>query len=301
MRRKIWITMIALLLAGFGLAVGAWGYLSVSPRDVIVPGSFEVWGTLRPGNEWQNFWDFRDGLRFYGGSLFLLTVALALFHYAAVGPDRVPESGQTVRRFRWGEVLMHATLLFSSIALWASGLYLLWNRLFLEGPAPTWGHLASAVHIWGGLLFLVALVAMWLQWRRDMRLVASDRDWLRRAGGYLSREHKHLPAGRFNAGQKIWFRATLVLGAVLGLSGLLLYYPGGFGLTLQLQRLLFIVHTAGAIVMVSGMVLHAYIATVAVPGVFNAMVTGRMNENLIWTHHPDMNTVQGGTPAGNEN
>jgi formate dehydrogenase subunit gamma len=287
---------VATLLAGLGVAVGAWGYFA-SAAGPAVPGGFEVWQDLRPAEEWQSFWSFRDGLRFYAGVVFLLTAALALLHYATVGPDRVPASGQMVERYRGSEVLMHAVLAVTFLILTASGLYLLWNRLVVGGPAPFWGRLASATHIWGGLFFIVALVVMWLQWRRDMRLVTHDREWLRRAGGYLSRDHPRLPAGRFNAGQKIWFKAGLVLGTVVGLTGLLLYYPGGLGLTPPVQWMLFVAHTIGAAILISGLLLHTYVATVANPGSFTAMVTGRMDENLVRAHHPGMVPIQGAAPA----
>jgi formate dehydrogenase subunit gamma len=287
MKGRVWLVLTATLLAGLGVVVGAWGYLVVGSEEVIAPGGFEVWATLRPGEAWQDFWGYRDSLRYYGAALFLLTAALAMLHYAAVGPDRVPTSGRTVQRYRWSEVLTHAALTFSFLVLWVSGLYLLLSRLFLERPAPFWGRMASAAHIWGGLVFLVALVAIWLQWRRDMRFVSYDRQWLRRAGGYLSRSHPHLPAGRFNAGQKLWFRATLLLGVVLGVTGLLLYYPGGLGLTPWIQVVLYVIHSAGAVAMVSGVVLHVYLATVAIPGSLKAMLTGRMDEGLIRVHHPE--------------
>ena len=286
MKRRIWLVMTAMLLAGLGVVVGAWGYLGVGSEEVIAPGGFEVWQTLRPGEEWQTFWGYRDSLRYFGATLFLLTAALAMLHYAAVGPARVPTSGRTVQRFRGSEVLMHTALVLSFLVLWVSGLYLLLSRLVVEGPAPFWGRMASAAHIWAGLCFLVALVIMWLQWWRDMRFVSYDRQWLRRAGGYMNRSHPHLPAGWFNAGQKIWFRATLLLGAVTGVTGLLLYYPGGLGMTPSVQLVLYIVHSGAAAVFVAGVVMHLYLATVVNPGTLKAMLTGCMDENLIKVHHP---------------
>ena len=286
MKWRVWLVMTATVLAGLGVVVGAWGFFAVRPEQGIAPGGFEVWATLRPEEGWQSFWGYRDGLRYYGAALFLITMAAGLLHYAVVGPDRVPASGRSVQRYLWAEVLMHAALAFSFLVLWVSGLYLLLSRLFLERPAPFWGRMASAAHIWAGLLFLVALLAMWLEWRRDMRFVSYDRQWLRRAGGYLSREHPHLPAGRFNAGQKLWFRGTLLLGAMLGVTGLLLYYPGGLGMTPSVQVVLYVIHTAGAVAIVSGVVLHVYLATIANSGSLRAMVTGRVDENLIRVHHP---------------
>lgn len=293
MKLRRLIVMAATALAGLSVAIGAWGYFYAAGPGPVVPGGYEIWAALRPGQGWERFWNFREGLRYYGGALFLLTAALALLHYAVVGPDRVPLAGRVVQRYWWSEVLMHTVLAVSFLVLWVSGLYLLWSHLFREGPA-FWGGLASGAHIWGGLVFLVALLAMWIQWRRDMRFVPYDREWLKRAGGYLNPNHPHLPAGRFNAGQKVWFRVALILGAVLGVTGLLLYYPGGFGLTPFIQRALYIVHAAGAAAMTCVVVLHVYLATVAIPGVFKSMVTGCIDENLIHVHHPGVAAIRGG-------
>ena len=297
MRQRGWMVAIAGLLAGLAVVCGAWGTYVTAPPGPIAPGGFEVWAALRPAEGWQSFGVYRDGLRYYGGAFFLLTVALALFHYAVVGPHRVPLSGRTVRRYQWGEVLTHSVLAVSYLLLWMSGLYLLWNRLVLERPTPVWGRLASAAHIWGGLFFLVGLVAMWLRWRKDMRIAPHDREWLRGAGGYFRRDHPRLPAGRFNAGQKIWFRGALLFGAILGVTGLLLYYPGGMGLTPSVQRLLFVLHTAAAVAMISGVLVHFYLATFAHPGSLTAMVTGRMDEALIRAHHTAMMPIRGGAPG----
>ncbi|MFQ5849729.1 MAG: hypothetical protein ACE5JU_03960 [Candidatus Binatia bacterium] len=183
MTHKIRACMVvaAILLAGGGVAVGAWGYFAVRPGWVAAPGGSEVWQALRPGDGWEAFWTYREGLRYYGAGFFLLTVALGMLHYVLVGPDRVSTGGRAVERYRRREVLTHTALGVLFLVLWASGLYLLLGQFFLSGPAPFWGRAASAAHIWGGLVFLLALVAMWLEWRRDMGLVAHDREWLRRA------------------------------------------------------------------------------------------------------------------------
>lgn len=296
MRWREWMITTAVLLAGLGVAMGAWAYFATAPAPA-VPGGYEVWQTLRPGEQWQSFWSYRNGVRFYGAALFVLAAVLALLHYALIGPDWLPASGRMVVRFRRGEVFMHMMLALSFIVLLSSGLYLLWNRLVVGGPIPFWGRLASAAHIWSGLVFLVALAVVWVRWRRDMRLVSYDREWLRRAGGYLSREHPRPMAGRFNAGQKVWFRVALMLGILLGVSGLLLYYPGGVGLTPAVQWALFVVHTAGAAVLIPSVLMHVYMAAVANPGTFTGMVTGRIDENLVRAHHPSMVPIQGAAPS----
>ncbi|MDJ0463370.1 cytochrome b/b6 domain-containing protein [Streptomyces sp. H27-C3] len=90
-------------------------------------------------------------------------------------------------------------------------------------------HLVVTVHEWSGLLipapFLLGLVSR--PFRSDLRRLnrfgPHDRRWLRAA---LRRDHRHAsrPAGKFNAGQKLY--AGWVAGAVLVMlgTGLLMWF-----------------------------------------------------------------------------
>jgi len=51
-----------------------------------------------------------------------------------------------------------------------------------------------------------------------------DFKWFAKAGGLISGEH--VPSGRFNAGEKVWFWiGALVLGIIVSASGLVLNFP----------------------------------------------------------------------------
>jgi formate dehydrogenase subunit gamma len=108
--------------------------------------------------------------------------------------------------------------------------------------------------------------------------------WLRALGGYFSRRHAILPAGRFNAGQKIWFYLALVLGGLVGLSGGLLYVPALLGPPAGIA--FFIAHTVFAVALSALVVAHVYVAVLAHPYGLRAMITGKSDEACLGADHP---------------
>ncbi|MEU2246213.1 cytochrome b/b6 domain-containing protein [Streptomyces sp. NPDC019224] len=92
-------------------------------------------------------------------------------------------------------------------------------------------HLVVTVHEWSGLLIPVPLLAglaarsLRADLRRLNRFGPHDRQWLRAA---LRRDRRagSRPAGKFNAGQKLY--AAWIAGAVLVMAGtgLLMWFPG---------------------------------------------------------------------------
>ncbi|MFQ5804795.1 MAG: hypothetical protein ACE5JQ_18040 [Candidatus Methylomirabilales bacterium] len=47
------------------------------------------------------------------------------------------------------------------------------------------------------------------------------------------------------------------------------------------------------VALISGVLLHVYVATGANPGSFKAMVPGRMDGNLVRVHHPNCEPISG--------
>jgi formate dehydrogenase subunit gamma len=185
-------------------------------------------------------------------------------------------------------VLLHALLALSFIGAWASSTYLILAKHVLgyadQSLAVPFGRISNAVHITAGLLFCGALLALAGIWRRSMEFAPYDRDWLKGLGGYFSRRYRILPAGRFNAGQKIWFRVSVMLGLLVSVSGALIYYPDLLGRRWDIT--LYIVHTAFAVALSAMVIVHVYLAVVAHPRSVRAMVTGHIDEACVREDHP---------------
>lgn len=184
--------------------------------------------------------------------------------------------------------------LFERIVHWVVGLtflYLLLSGMALAYPRMAWlanglggGQTMRAAHPWVGVVFTAGLVVMLVMWARPMLFERGDRDWVRRLGEYTRTGHTGLDTGRFNAGQKGYFWAVLVFGAVLLVTGLPLWFPSiaGAGVR-QAAR---IVHNLAYLVMLAGFMVHVYMSTVMFPGTLSGMTSGKVSRRWAGWHHP---------------
>ncbi|MFJ6076282.1 cytochrome b/b6 domain-containing protein [Streptomyces sp. NPDC093065] len=139
-----------------------------------------------------------------------------------------PERSGRVRRFSTAERVVHRA------TGWLMLLCLVTAACLYLGPlAQLVGrrHLMATVHEWSGILlplpFLLGLLspAFRADLRRLNRFAAYDRRWLRSARRRLTSPQSR-PAGKFNAGQKLY--AGWIAGAVLVMTGtgLLMWFMG---------------------------------------------------------------------------
>ncbi|MEU9290100.1 cytochrome b/b6 domain-containing protein [Streptomyces sp. NPDC048275] len=144
------------------------------------------------------------------------------------GTAKRPERAGRVRRFSPAERLVHRA------TGWLMLLCLVTAACLYFGPlAQLVGrrHLMATVHEWSGIClplpFLLGLLSQDLRadLRRLNRFAVYDRQWLRAVRRRLSSPDAR-PAGKFNAGQKIY--AGWVAGAVLVMmfTGLLMWFMG---------------------------------------------------------------------------
>lgn len=277
-RRKRGLVLAALLALAGG---AAWADTHLVPPLKELP-------FARPAPGWQEFLTYREALRWAGGVIQALIVLLVVAHFAIYGYHHVKPTGRMVRRYSPKEVLLHALLALAFIGAWASSTYLILAKYVLgyaeqNIPVPL-GRISNTVHITSGVLFLGALLALAIIWRRGMRFASYDRDWLKGLGGYFSRSHRILPAGHFNAGQKIWFRVSILLGILVSVSGALIYYPGLLGLSGSI--VLYIVHTVLAVALSAAVIAHVYLGVLVHPRAVGSMITGKIDEACLREDHP---------------
>ncbi|MYT69069.1 MULTISPECIES: cytochrome b/b6 domain-containing protein [unclassified Streptomyces] len=142
----------------------------------------------------------------------------------------LPDTGGLVRRFTRAERLVHrATGALMLLCLLTAACLYLGPLAQLVGRR----HLMVTVHEWSGILlpapFLLGLLspAFRADLRRLNRFAPYDRQWLRAARRRLTAPAVR-PAGKFNAGQKLY--AGWIAGAVLLMlfTGLLMWFGGLF-------------------------------------------------------------------------
>ncbi|MXU66456.1 formate dehydrogenase subunit gamma [Oceanomicrobium pacificus] len=253
----------------------------------------------------------------YGGWLLLgLIVFLALIRII-FGRIKIHggRSGQTILRFTDLERFGHWLLASSFLLLAFTGLFSIFGR---NGLIPFLGKDAYStlaigskwIHNNVSWAFMAGLVIIFIFWVGHNLPARGDLKWLLRGGGLLT--GNHVPAKKFNAGQKLVFWAVILLGASVSVSGLSLIFPFEMPLfaktfaslnwtglpqlmgldTLPEQmsaqeemQYAQLWHAIVGFLMMAIIIAHIYIGSVGMEGAFEAMGDGDVDLNWARDHH----------------
>lgn len=250
----------------------------------------------------EKFRDYRRNTFIEPAGWAIIAVAvLILVFYLIRGRIRIDggRSGKRIVRFGDFDRTLHwfTAILFIFLAI--TGLTLLFGRfvvLPVFGP-EAFGLIASACkegHNLFGPLFIVAVVLLFIRFAAKNLPAKGDIKWLLKGGGIIGKAH--VSAGFFNAGEKIWFWAVMVLGVTVSASGLILDFPV-FGQGRDIMQLALVIHGAAAVLFIAGSFGHIYIGTIGTEGSLESMTTGSVDENWAKSHHDRWYAeVKGSTP-----
>jgi formate dehydrogenase subunit gamma len=238
----------------------------------------------------REYREFHERLLPWLGAIAIVGMLLALTAFYVIrGPitlDR-PGTGIKIQRFDALERFTHWLTATSFIVLAITGLnYVFGKRLLMPLMSPDtfaiWSQWAKYLHNAFALPFMLGLLIMMVLWIRDNIPDRYDLQWLREFGGFLS--HRHPPALRFNAGQKLIFWSGVLGGLALVGSGLVLMFPDVVVDIAGIQVAQY-VHAVAGIIMIAIMLAHIYIGTIGMRGALAAMVSGEVD--LAWgkQHH----------------
>jgi formate dehydrogenase gamma subunit len=218
--------------------------------------------------------------------ILLLGFALVL-HYTGQGPKGADFYGAPaeIQRFSLAERWTHLVRMLSFLALLLTGYIFFYNNVSMlkmmfgtPSAAVTW-------HWVAGLIFLAASIYSLALWHKDARFADYDKEWLKQHGGYIGGKEVEVPAGRLNAGQKIFVWLSFGLSIIMGATGVLLIFKNSLPLTLNC--LLSTIHGFTAIILVAAVLAHAYLGTIANPGTWRAMVDGKVSRLWAKKHHSE--------------
>ena len=239
------------------------------------------------GRDWRHFHEVT--LRWIGAIAIVGVFVLLLLFYLIRGMVRIESgrSGRVLVRFSGFERLVHWMTATCFIILGISGLNITFGKpllLPLIGPEAftTWSLWAKYAHNYLSFPFTLGVVLiflMWIAWNFPTRV---DVNWLREGGGIVG--HKHPPADRFNAGQKMVYWIVVLGGGAVAASGYVLMFPF-YGTNVAEMQLAEIVHGVVAVLFVAAMLGHIYIGTLGIEGAFEAMGTGEVDLNWAKEHH----------------
>ena len=242
-------------------------------------------------NEGETWRQIRNGpITIYGGwMIVLVAVAIGLFFWRR-GKIILhePKTGRLVQRFTPWERFVHWTTAITFVILAVSGIFMLFGRYVI---LPLFGYtifsaltiLGKNLHNFIGPLFVILTFVMVFMWARDNLWRRYDWAWLRRLGGLVS--GNHVPSGRFNAGEKIWFWfGVLLLGTVVSVTGLILDFPN-FDQGRQTMQTANVIHAIAAVIFMAMSLGHIYLGTIGLEGSYDAMRHGVVDETWAKEHH----------------
>jgi formate dehydrogenase subunit gamma len=281
-------------------------------RQVTQPGNnAPVWREVRSGQSpytnstvqgretnvlvqsWGETWrQIRNGpVTFWGGWLVVGVLAVLAALYFVFGSVKLHDrpSGRLIHRFSPLEQIAHWTTAISFVVLGLSGLIMFFGKHVL---LPITGYtlfawltaLAKNLHNFVGPFFIVAVTIFIVLFIRDNLPRAYDLKWFARSWAYVTGK-AHVPSGRFNAGEKVWFWfGVLGLSVVVAWSGLILLFPN-FDQTRSVMQEAWIWHAVAALIYIALSLGHIYLGTLGVEGAYQAMRTGYVDEVWAKEHH----------------
>lgn len=294
--------VLLLLLSGayYGLVIGA---------DMSNPHA-NLWRAVRQGiagfmtapleghpvliqNGGENWRELRNGylMRYAQWLPGLALVVMGIF-YGLVGKDKLekPRSGVRIERYTLRERLLHwyTAVLFVIMAL--TGLSIILGRVALipllgHGPVAGYLQAVKVLHNYCGPLLLAGIYGEFILWVRDNIPKKIDLVWFKNMGGMLGKGPRP-HAEKINGGEKAWFWLVFLFGSAVGLTGIVMDFPG-WGQTRFVMQVSHVIHVAMAVLFVTVSFGHIYMGTLGAEGTFEGMWTGSVD--AVWAEqHQDL-------------
>jgi formate dehydrogenase subunit gamma len=242
---------------------------------------------------WGETWrQIRNGpVTFYGGWLVVLVLGAIVAFYFTFGPVKLhgKPTGRLMRRFSTIDQVVHWSVAISFCILGLSGLAMLFGKHVL---LPIIGYtlfawlaaLSKNLHNFVAPVFMVSVVAMIVLFVRHNLPKSYDLNFLFNAFAVMAKG-KHIPSGKFNGGEKVWFwGGVVVLSVIVSYTGLILLFPN-FDQTRSVMQEAWIWHAAAALIYIAISFGHIYLGTVGLEGSYQAMRTGVVDETWAKEHH----------------
>jgi formate dehydrogenase subunit gamma len=246
-------------------------------------------GMTTAGEAWRKF---RNGpITIYGGWLLVLVVLAIAAFYFTKGPLMLHDkpTGRMVERFSLVERWAHWTTAISFCVLAVSGMIILFGKHVL---LPVFGYtlfawltaLSKNLHNFLAPLFIVSLLVMIVIYVKDNLPEKGDVAWFRGAFAMFW-SGRHVPSGRFNAGEKAYFWIGVVaLCITLSVTGVIMLFPNFDQVRTTMQQAN-VIHAACAVIMILFALGHIYVGTIGVEGAYGNMRDGVTDETWAKEHH----------------
>ena len=211
--------------------------------------------------------------------LIILFVPLVFFgHYKMIGARRYNHASK-LKVFSKYNILVHWFAAVPCMIICVTGLMMVFGA-HLGGGALI--RFARDLHGLCTPIFAVFGALMFFMWAKDCIPKAHDIKWLMMMGGYLDKVNRIIPAHKFNAGQKMWFWIATLGGAVMVVTGAIMFFQP---VNINALRLTAIIHNVLGFAFWALLITHIYMAVFAIEGAIESMINGNMGEEEVSMLH----------------
>lgn len=240
------------------------------------------------GQEWRHF-RMQQLIPISAWVLGLLAFIILLYHFVR-GKMTVSggASNQQILRFSRLQRVVHWTTAITFLCLGFTGITLLYGRFVLipllgpEGFGIT-ANLAKIIHDYVGPVFGVSLFIMLITFLPgNLPNLKVDLKWLLKGGGLFGGSHPS--AGRYNAGEKLWFWLAILGGGLAVFSGIMMAFPF-FSQVREDLTLYHMIHGISTLLLFAASFGHIYMGTLAMDGTIDIMKSGYCDANWAKEHH----------------
>jgi formate dehydrogenase subunit gamma len=216
--------------------------------------------------------------------------AVFVIHYLVIGPMIFSHDRKKIYVFTLFNRIIHSIAGVAFILLIPTGLIMMFATTFGGGEFV---RVCKEIHAISTILFMISVVPMFFMWLRWMFLHMDDIKWLIIVGGYLNKDKKPVPAGKFNAGQKTWYWLATLGGVVMIATGAAMYFQdfrleilASNGISqIDFLRASAIVHNGLGLAVVILFFVHIYMAVFAIKGAVHSIITGYKEEEEVEILH----------------
>lgn len=209
----------------------------------------------------------------------LILVPLAfLGHFVVIGRRKFNHH-KTLKVFSNYNIMIHWLTAIPFMLVCITGLIMVFGSHFGGGGFV---RLARDVHAIATCFVVIFGALMFFMWVKDALFKPYDIKWFMIMGGYMSKQNHPIPAGKFNAGQKMWFWIATLGGACMAITGGFLFFQSA---SLDTLRLFSIIHNVIGFAIIAFLIVHIYMAVFAIEGALGAIINGEMGEEELAILH----------------
>ena len=215
--------------------------------------------------------------------------AIFFIHYMIIGPMIFSHDRKKIYVFSVFNRMVHTIAGIAFIILIPTGLVMMFGTTFGGGEFVRF---CKEIHAISTLLFIVSIVPMFFMWLKDMLPTSDDIKWMMILGGYLNKRKDPIPAGKFNAGQKMWYWIATLGGFLMILTGAIMYFQdfkidfvASLITQIDLLRGSAILHNALGLAILALFLTHVYMSVFAIKGAIHSIITGYKEEEEVEILH----------------